>query len=223
MINLNETIFQLERDKNKVDQRLKYFQNSKEEDSSGSNNELINTILQETDNLKELSRNFEKKINEKREFLRNLEGEMKNIEMNERKRYDLFNQNELKIKQLEYQLNENENELRRKNYNSKNSHGKDNILISNNYTLEDSYSNENNNNFTNLDYTGNSFGRKQYQNNQYNYNNSENSTLLGGRLEVTNYDSIIENKNQTNFLSQNDTYFMNKQSSRSTSNYTKKY
>ena len=118
MVNLNETVFQLERDKNKVDQRLKYFQNTREEDSKGTNNELSKTIQQETDNLKELSKNFEKKINEKREVLRNLESEMKSIELNERKKYDIFNQNELKIKQLEYQLNENVEETRRNNFNS---------------------------------------------------------------------------------------------------------
>ena len=200
MVNLNETVFQLERDKNKVDQRLKYFQNTREEDSKGTNNELSKTIQQETDNLKELSKNFEKKINEKREVLRNLESDMKSIELNERKKYDIFNQNELKIKQLEYQLNENVEETRRNNFNSKNNHGRENIFISHNYSLEDSYSNENNNNCNKLEYNINSIGKKQFQNNKYNYNNSEYSTLSGGRLELTNYDSIIETKNQTNFL-----------------------
>ena len=223
MVNLNETVFQLERDKNKVDQRLKYFQNTREEDSKGTNNELSKTIQQETDNLKELSKNFEKKINEKREVLRNLESDMKSIELNERKKYDIFNQNELKIKQLEYQLNENVEETRRNNFNSKNNHGRENIFISHNYSLEDSYSNENNNNCNKLEYNINSIGKKQFQNNKYNYNNSEYSTLSGGRLELTNYDSIIETKNQTNFLSQNDNYFNNKNSARSISNFSKKY
>ena len=223
MVNLNETVFQLERDKNKVDQRLKYFQNTREEDSKGTNNELSKTIQQETDNLKELSKNFEKKINEKREVLRNLESDMKSIELNERKKYDIFNQNELKIKQLEYQLNENVEETRRNNFNSKNNHGRENIFISHNYSLEDSYSNENNNNCNKLEYNINSIGKKQFQNNKYNYNNSEYSTLSGGRLELTNYDSIIETKNQTNFLSQNDNYFNNKNSARSISNFSKKF
>ena len=223
MVNLNETVFQLERDKNKVDQRLKYFQNTREEDSKGTNNELSKTIQQETDNLKELSKNFEKKINEKREVLRNLESDMKSIELNERKKYDIFNQNELKIKQLEYQLNENVEETRRNNFNSKNNHGRETIFISHNYSLEDSYSNENNNNCNKLEYNINSIGKKQFQNNKYNYNNSEYSTLSGGRLELTNYDSIIETKNQTNFLSQNDNYFNNKNSARSISNFSKKF
>ena len=223
MVNLNETVFQLERDKNKVDQRLKYFQNTREEDSKGTNNELSKTIQPETDNLQELSKNFEKKINEKREVLRNLESDMKSIELNERKKYDIFNQNELKIKQLEYQLNETVEETRRNNFNSKNNHGRENIFISHNYSLEDSYSNENNNNCNKLEYNINSIGKKQFQNNKYNYNNSEYSTLSGGRLELTNYDSIIETKNQTNFLSQNDNYFNNKNSARSISNFSKKY
>ena len=148
---------------------------------------------------------------------------MKSIELNERKKYDIFNQNELKIKQLEYQLNENVEETRRNNFNSKNYHGRENIFISHNYSLEDSYSNENNNNCNKLEYNINSIGKKQFQNNKYNYNNSEYSTLSGGRLELTNYDSIIETKNQTNFLSQNDNYFNNKNSARSISNFSKKF
>lgn len=218
-MNLNEAIFQLERDKNKIDQRLKFFLNSDSEVNIASNNELNKTIQLETENLKELSRNLERRINEKRDIQKNLEVELKNIELNERKKYDQITQNEIKIRHLEYQLSDNCDDSKRKNLGKTflSRDTRDNILISNNYNLENS--NENPNNLINL---------TQKQQFKYNPNiylpNSEYSVLSGVRNDLTNYDSIIDAKNQTNFLSQNDTYFINNNNStKFTTNYSKKY
>lgn len=201
----------MEREKNKVDQRLKYFIENNAEENSASNNELTKTIQQETENLKELSRNYEKKINEKKEFQRNLEIEMKNIENNERRKYDIYNQNEIKIRHLENQLNDNIEELKRKNYPIKTALKKEpNIFISNNYSLEDSQEFRQNNNKNPYRYNSN-FANSQ----------DELSNLSAVRGDMTNYDSIIENKNQTNFFSRDETYFVN--STKANTNYSKKY
>jgi hypothetical protein len=218
IVNLNEAIFQLERDKNKIDQRLKFFLSSDSEVNIASNNELNKTIQLETENLKELSRNLERRISEKREVQKNLEVELKNIELSERKKYDKITQNEIKIQHLEYQLSDNCEDSKRKNFGKTflSRDTRENILISNNYNLENSNDNQSNL----ISYT---------QKQQFKYNPNiylpvnDYSVISGVRNDVTNYDSIIDAKNQTNFLSQNDTYFMNNNSTKFTTNYSKKY
>jgi hypothetical protein len=219
IVNLNEAIFQLERDKNKIDQRLKFFLSSDSEVNIATNNELNKTIQLETENLKELSRNLERRISEKREVQKNLEVELKNIELSERKKYDQITQNEYKIKQLEYQLSDNSDDSKRKNLGKTflSRDTRENILISNNYNLENS--NENQSNL--ISHTQ----RLQFKYNPNIYQPvNDYSVISGVRNDLTNYDSIIDAKNQTNFLSQNDTYFMNNNNStKFTTNYSKKY
>jgi len=112
ILNINEAIFHLEKDKFKVDMRLNLFLNAENEELTKSNNELIKTIQTEIENLKDLSLNYEKKINDKKDILKNLEFDLKNVEIVEKKKYELFFQNEVKIKQLELQLNENIDEIK---------------------------------------------------------------------------------------------------------------
>jgi hypothetical protein len=126
IMNLTDTLSQLERDKIKISDSISHLNESEsiakgpkdsreilQDTNLNTNQTLENSIRREKENLKLLSNEYEKKILQKKEQIRNLENQMRNVELNEKQYQENIYDYEFKIKLLEKDLKASGDELKR--------------------------------------------------------------------------------------------------------------
>lgn len=108
VISINEFIFKTEYEKINIEEKLSMMEKESKilsEDKSSLNSDLSSIVRNEQENLRKLIQDFDKKINEKKEYQKQLEIEIYNNESNVKSTYEknIITQNELKRLQKEFE------------------------------------------------------------------------------------------------------------------------
>jgi chromosome segregation ATPase len=114
IMNITDSLAQLERDRFKIeDNIIKLEETSVRGNNSKTDLKLEKSLQMEKDNLKSLTYDYDKKINEKKEQIKSLENEMKELETHEKNNANMINDYEFKFKQMQNELIEAKDELRK--------------------------------------------------------------------------------------------------------------
>jgi len=191
IMNLTDTLSQLERDKIKISDSISHLNESEsitkgnkdsreilQQTNINTNQTLENSIRREKENLKLLSNEYDKKILQKKDQIRNLENEMRNVELKEKKYQENIYDYEFKIKLLEKELKASDEELKRLKDRNINTKIEGNI----NYFSENSRNVGDMQNLSRIK-TREKLVREDRDSREYSNNNIRN-------LNGTNYDSI---------------------------------
>lgn len=126
ILNLNDSLVQLERDRAKIENRMEEFDiTQKKLDMDGNNNyaqeKIIKDVKKEKENLKQHIQTIDRQTSnwilvkclvEIRENILELESEIKNIEKQEKKNHEQVLRSDFKLRQLEKELFNSKEELK---------------------------------------------------------------------------------------------------------------
>jgi golgin subfamily B member 1 len=205
VISINEFIFKTENEKINIEEKLTSMEKETKilsEDKSSLNSDLSTIVKNEQENLRKLIQDFDRKINEKKEFQKQLEIEIYNYESNVKATYEknLVTQNELKRLQKEFEeYKENvESSSREANKNKGQFIYSDNQLIIN--ELNSNYNNSQKKNVEKIDIScleSNIFAES-------NTNRGKQSSQNVNERLLTNYESIeLDYTEDNNTINQN--------------------